>query len=207
MTLQSLSSKDTAVLEPVAETESNTKISRIEKCEDCLSFKDFLKEEEEEEEELSLLSSPFSLPTQLSYSFSCPGQPLSVSAISSIPAPCLEVWDKLCTEMVVMQAEGCSSTTFTLQGTAFANSPFQGTTITIAEYSTAPTVFNVSITATQDAIELLQTHMASFFQLLETRNFSFAIHRIDTHLSTDPWHPGKEFAEDQEGDGQKDEDR
>jgi hypothetical protein len=108
--------------------------------------------------------------------------------------------------MVVMQTESTSSTTFTLQGDAFASSPFKGATITIVEYSTAPKVFNVSITANETANNLLQTHMASFFQLLETRNFSFAIHRVDTHLSTDRWQEGKESSQSFDQDSQENED-
>jgi hypothetical protein len=204
MALQSLSSKETPILEAPKEVEQKPLLCPIEKCDDTFSFANLFEELEEEEEES--LDSPFTLPSSFTPSFGSIHLPASSTQISSIPSACLQVWDKLCTEMVVMQTESTSSTTFTLQGDAFASSPFKGATITIVEYSTAPKVFNVSITANETANNLLQTHMASFFQLLETRNFSFAIHRVDTHLSTDRWQEGKESSQSFDQDSQENED-
>ncbi len=129
-----------------------------------------------------------------------------ISPISSIPDECLKIFDKLCSEMLVMDAESCITTTFVLETESFARSPFYGATVTIEEYSTAPKVFNVSITAQESAITLIETQMTGFFELLETRNFSFAIHKIDTHLSTDSWYKEKEREQDRDQDNQEKED-
>ncbi len=127
-----------------------------------------------------------------------------VTASQAISESCLQIFDKLCSEMLVMDAEACTKTTVVLQSEAFVGSAFYGAVVTIEEYSTAPKIFNVSITAAQDAVALLNAHMTVFFELLETRNFSFGIHRIDTHLSTDSHRPEKNG--DDEGDGQEKED-
>ncbi|MBS0627609.1 MAG: hypothetical protein JSS09_05300 [Verrucomicrobia bacterium] len=121
-----------------------------------------------------------------------------ISSVATIPEECLQIIDKLCSEMLVMDFESCITTTFVLETQNFANSPFYGAKITISEYCTAPKIFNVSISAEESAITLLQTHMTGFFELLETRNFSFAIHKIDTHLSTDSWYKGKEKDQDEQ---------
>lgn len=126
-------------------------------------------------------------------------------ALSEIPNECLEVFDKLCGEMLIMDSESCLTTTFILETEAFENSPFYGAKITISEYSTAPKVFNVSISTTDPAAALLQTNMAQFFELLETRNFSFGIHRIDTDVSSDSW-LAKDLLQDDNQDSQDKED-
>jgi hypothetical protein len=162
-----------------------------------------MEEEEESEDGEKFLSipSPFTLSQG-----QIPLSPISptlnpmpqISTISAIPDECFKLFDKLCSEMLVMDAEACITTTFTLESEAFANSPFYGAQVTIEEYSTAPKVFNVSITAQAAAVTQVENHMAGFFELLETRNFSFAIHKIDTYLSTDSWYKDKDSNQDKQ---------
>jgi len=118
--------------------------------------------------------------------------------VSAVPASCTDLFDKLCCEMLVMTGERSTQTTLVLQTDAFLNSPFYGATVMIEEFSTAPKIFNVSIKGTTEAISLLQTHTASFFRLLETRNFSFAIHRIDTDLLVDSRHNKEDPLQDEQ---------
>lgn len=162
---------------------------------------------EEEASESIPNESPFILPVPPPVFSPC--SPIShsstqISTISSISDACLQIIDKLCSEMIVMDAESCVTTTFVLETEAFQNSPFYKATVTIEEYSTAPKVFNVSITAQESAINLLESQMAGFFELLETRNFSFAIHKIDTYLSTDSWYKEKEQDQNQDNQDQED---
>ncbi|MES2199662.1 MAG: hypothetical protein V4489_05805 [Chlamydiota bacterium] len=168
----------------------------------------FSEELEETEEVISSESSPFILCSSLPPL--PPPSPIldftpQISSISTIPEECLKIIDKLCSEMLVMDAESCITTTFILETDAFINSPFFGAKVTIEEYCTAPKVFNVSITAQESAITLLESQMTGFFQLLETRNFSFSIHKIDTHLSTDSWYKEKEQGHDQDKQDKEDE--
>ena len=172
-------------------------------CEEKSSFS----EEEEQSSENTPSSCPF-ISSGILPSIPAPSQLVEslqeLSSVSAIPDECLQIIDKLCSEMLVMNSEDCITTTFVLETQNFANSPFYGAKITISEYNTAPKIFNVSITAGEIATTLLQTHMTGFFELLETRNFSFAIHKIDTHLSTDSWYKGKEKDSDQEEQEQED---
>ena len=109
------------------------------------------------------------------------------SSISAISEESLLLFDKMCSEMLVMSSESCSKTTLTLQSKEFTHSPFYGAEITLEEFSTAPTIFNVSIKANESAIILIQSHLAGFMQLLEDRNFSFGINRIDTSIANEPF--------------------
>ncbi len=100
------------------------------------------------------------------------------------PAEAIELLDCLCSEMLVIQTETSSQTTFVLQSEQFAESSFYGAEITIEEFSTAPKLFNVSIKASDLAVTIIQTHLAGLLSLLEKRDFSFGINRIDTSLLT-----------------------
>lgn len=162
-------------------------------------------EDSEESSENNLPSYPFissGILTSIAASSPLVESLQEISSVSTIPDECLQIIDKLCSEMLVMNSESCITTTLVLETQNFINSPFYGAKITISEYNTAPKIFNVSITAGEIATALLQTHMTGFFELLETRNFSFAIHKIDTHLSTDSWYKGKDS--DQEEQEQED---
>lgn len=108
----------------------------------------------------------------------------SSASVNSISAESLLLFDKMCSEMLVMTSESCSKTVLILQSTEFTNSPFYGAEVTLEEFSTAPKIFNVSIRANDSAIILIQSHLAGFMQLLEDRNFSFGINRIDTSILT-----------------------
>ncbi len=100
------------------------------------------------------------------------------------PAEAIEFLDRLCSEMLVTQTETSSQTTFVLESEQFAGSSFYGAEITIEEFSTAPKLFNVSIKASDLAVTIIQTHLAGLLNLLEKRDFSFGINRIDTSLLT-----------------------
>ncbi len=104
---------------------------------------------------------------------------------SLMPIDALELIDQVCSEILVMETESSSQTTFILQGERFSNSSFYGAEITIEEFSTAPKLFNISIKTTDSAITIIQTQIAGFLNLLEKRDFSFGINRIDTSLQTE----------------------
>lgn len=102
----------------------------------------------------------------------------------SISEESMILLDKMCSEMLIMTSESSSKTILVLETKEFANSPFYGAELTLEEFSTAPKVFNISIRASTPAVTLIQTHLAGFMQLLQERNFSFGVNRIDTSIST-----------------------
>ena len=110
---------------------------------------------------------------------------LSLSSVYSISSESLLLFDKMCSEMLVMNSESSSKTSIILESAEFIHSPFYGSEITIEEFSTAPKIFNVSIRTNESAVILIQSHMAGFMQLLEDRNFSFGINRIDTSINSE----------------------
>lgn len=160
-------------------------------------------EESLDEEKNKALPSPFFLAATIPFRSFTSSPPCSIpTSVGNIPEVCLTFFDRVCGEILITDAAGYQKTSIVLPKEGGPDSLFAGAIVTIEEYSTAPKIFNVSIIAGEEGIGLLQTHMAGFFQLLETRNFSFGIHKIDTYISTDP----RPFAREESG-GQDQEDK
>lgn len=117
----------------------------------------------------------------------CDTKPIAaISSAYQIPPEVLSLFDRICTEMLVMTSEASQKTTIALNGESFASSPFYGAEITIEEFSTAPKIFNVTITTPSQSASLLQAHLLHFSEILQARKFSFSINRIDTDLLYKP---------------------
>ena len=115
---------------------------------------------------------------------------LSTGSISdlhtNLSAEVLTLFDKLCGEMIVMTSENSSKTTLFLNSQEFTSSPLFGAEVTIEEFSTAPKVFNVSISANSQATQLIQANLSGFWEIFQERKFSFSINRIDTEILSKP---------------------
>ena len=96
-----------------------------------------------------------------------------------------ELLEKLVDRIVHLHENGISETTFFLDGEAFTSSVFQGSKITITEYSTAPKIFNIQFAGDPKAIHLLEAHAAAMLNALQNGHFGFDVNRIDTSLLTE----------------------
>lgn len=124
-------------------------------------------------------SSPFTFQTPTSSS-SC-----LMTTASVFSEETLKFFDTVCNQLVFLENEGISRTTLSLDSEHLRDSPFYGARIVLEEFSTAPKLFNISITAGNQAITLIQTHLAGFMQLIEEKKFSFGVHRVDTDCLLD----------------------
>jgi hypothetical protein len=114
--------------------------------------------------------------------------PISSSLMTTTPIfseETLKFFDTVCNQLVFLENEGISRTTLSLDSEHLRDSPFYGARILLEEFSTAPKLFNISITAGNEAISLIQTHLAGFMQLIEEKKLSFGVHRIDTDCLLD----------------------
>lgn len=113
------------------------------------------------------------------------------TVISPIAAPIQQdphnvvaLMEKVGSEMIVMTSEGSTKTTLVLDSEAFDSSLLKEAKITIEEFSSAPKIFNVKISAGPQAIELVRVHVEEFLKLFQERKFGFSINRIDTELTS-----------------------
>ncbi len=113
--------------------------------------------------------------------------PLS-AAISAAPSSSplnpqvVELLDLMVGSMTLIDTNGISETTLTLDSPQFASSLFYGATITIQEYSTAPKAFNIHLKASPEAVSLMQIHTADLMAAFQQENSSFKLNRLEMHL-------------------------
>ncbi|MCX6990544.1 MAG: hypothetical protein NTX49_05715 [Chlamydiae bacterium] len=102
-------------------------------------------------------------------------------------------------EMIVMTSESSTKTTLILDNKLFNNTLLESAEITIEEFSSAPKIFNVTISAGPKGVEMVRTHMEEFLKLFQEKKFGFSINRIDTEISSaKPLFSRKELDEDEQ---------
>lgn len=136
----------------------------------------------EKEEALDLSFNPFIGISPIQPNISA----FSVAVRNMLPSAEIEaIFEKMASQMIVMQSSGEVETTMFLDDSRFASSIFFGTKITIREFNTAPKVFNVEIASSTQgrlAIEASKNDLLAAFQ---NGNFNFSIHRLDTQIQNE----------------------
>lgn len=100
-------------------------------------------------------------------------------------AQVMQLYSKLVEALIHTNHNGIQETTFFLEGDAFNSSAFQGSKITITEYSTAPKIFNIEFSADPKALSFFEAHAADLLNALQKGNFGFEVNRLDTTLLTE----------------------
>jgi hypothetical protein len=98
----------------------------------------------------------------------------SVASFTQLPPQILEMFEKLVGVMTVLQYQGVSTTSITLN---MPNTMLDGTTIDIEHYDTAPHAFNIQIYATPQAQEYISQNVQTLQTQLRTTlpNFDITI--------------------------------
>lgn len=107
------------------------------------------------------------------------------------------LFEKMASAMIVQNASGEAQTTLFLDN---PNSIFNGTQITITEFSTAPKIFNIEIASNPLALSKIQEHQAAMLAVFQEGRFNFGVHRIDTHIREDGERPVFHFEESTQND-------
>ncbi|NGX45818.1 MAG: hypothetical protein K940chlam2_00998 [Chlamydiae bacterium] len=100
-------------------------------------------------------------------------------------AQIIQLFEKMIGALTHIHQEGISETTIELTSDGFASSVFYGATITLTEYSTAPKVFNIHLSATPEGVALFEAHAGELSAALHKGNFGFGIHRLETELQNE----------------------
>ena len=156
---------------------------------------------EENEQDLSMLSAPIYYPLQMP-TISRDIYPMVAPKKADIEI--VELLQNLGGDLMMMNDAGSIKTTLYCTDRFPESSLFQDMEITIEEFTSAPKVFNITLKASPQAIELSSIHLEAFMKLFQERKFGFSINRIDTEISTakslfsrkDPINPE---SDDQEG--------
>ncbi len=99
------------------------------------------------------------------------------------------IFERMASMMLVMSSAEETQTTLILDQPQFSSSPLYGTQITIREFSAAPKTFNIEIASNPNACHLLSSHAGALMAAFEAGNFSFRVHRFETHILTDQSRP------------------
>ena len=120
------------------------------------------------------------------------------SSVSSITPETQKIFDKMCSEMVIMHTKASCKTTLILRSLSLRNSPLYGSKVTIEEFSTAPKLFNVTIQTKAPVMEAVNAQMAGFMNFLHSKELAFGINRMETVLLSeeDPFKKEKEEKND-----------
>jgi len=104
-------------------------------------------------------------------------------------AQVMQLYNKLVDKLFFIHQNGIQETTLLLEGEGLSSSVFQGTKITITEYSTAPKVFNIKIATTAEALSYFEGHASSLLNALQKGKFGFSVYQLDTELLTEKEKP------------------
>jgi len=92
--------------------------------------------------------------------------------------------EKLGAEMILMTSEDANHTTIRLGDNYPQGSVLNNLEISIQEFSTAPKIFNVTLTSTPESLEKISPYINQLLNVFRERKFDFSINRIETEISS-----------------------
>lgn len=101
-----------------------------------------------------------------------------------------EFFQKLVGVLTVMKASGVSETVIKLNAPAGSRlSIFNGSEISIKEYSSAPKIFNIQFNGNPEAANLVQGNLGNLMVALSDKEYNFKVNRFDVGLVSDKDEP------------------
>ena len=89
-----------------------------------------------------------------------------------------------------MKASGVSETVIKLNApTGSRLSIFNGSEISIKEYSSAPKIFNIQFNGNPEAVNLVQGNLGNLMAALSDKEYNFKVNRFDIGLVSDKDEP------------------
>jgi hypothetical protein len=128
-------------------------------------------------------SSPMTTPaaTTLGPLFIAPA-PEVAPAYTQLSGEMLALFEKMISQIFIMQANGINETTIHLNTPEFASSMFAGAQIVIKEYSTAPLAFNIEFLGSPQNSLYFERNIASLRAAFASEDRKYSINRIDSRL-------------------------
>ena len=94
----------------------------------------------------------------------------------------LALFEKMLSQIFIMQANGINETTIHLNTPEFASSIFAGAQIVIKEYSTAPLAFNIEFLGSPQNSLYFEQNIASLRAAFASEDRKYSINRIESRL-------------------------
>jgi hypothetical protein len=137
----------------------------------------------EVKKETTAPSSPAVIPasTTLGPLFIAPA-PEVAPAYTQLSGEMLALFEKMISQIFIMQANGINETTIHLNTPEFASSIFAGAQVVIKEYSTAPLAFNIEFLGSAQNSLYFERNIASLRAAFASEDRKYSINRIESRL-------------------------
>jgi hypothetical protein len=106
--------------------------------------------------------------------------PASAPAYTLLKPEALALFERMVSQIMVMQTSGITETTLTLNTPEFASSMFAGSQIIIREFSTAPLAYNIEFVGTDQNVPIFDRNIESLRSAFASERRSFTINRIES---------------------------
>ncbi len=150
-------------------------------------------EKEKVKTKVGTSSTPADLGTQLPQQQTLMAPPLTTlapAAYTQMMPVLQEFFQKLVGVLTVMKASGVSETVIKLNAPAGSRlSIFNGSEISIKEYSSAPKIFNIQFNGNPEAVSLVQGNLGNLMAALSDKEYNFKVNRFDIGLVSDKDEP------------------
>ncbi len=120
--------------------------------------------------------------TPLGPLFYCPC-PRCCPGLYQLNSEMLALFEKMTSQIFIMQTNGINETTINLNTPEFASSRFFGAQIVIKEFSTAPLAFNIEFLGSPQNSLYFEQNIASLRAAFSGEDRKYSIHRIESRLS------------------------
>lgn len=108
--------------------------------------------------------------------------PQTAPAYTLLSGEMLALFEKMVSQIFIMQANGINETTIHLNTPEFASSMFSGAQIVIKEFSTAPLAFNIEFLGSPQNALYFEQNIASLRAAFAGEERKFSINRIESRL-------------------------
>ncbi len=137
----------------------------------------------EVKKETGIIGSPVVTPaaTTLGPLFIAPAPPVA-PAYTQLSGEMLALFEKMVSQIFIMQANGINETTIHLNTPEFASSMFAGAQIVIKEFSTAPLAFNIEFLGSPQNSLYFEQNIATLRAAFASEDRKYSINRIESRL-------------------------
>lgn len=135
----------------------------------------FLPEKKQDGATIPIPSSPQTIPAEVISQ----GVGAASRAASYLSPGVQDLFTQMVSTIIVMQTQGVTTTQVTLSSAAFTNTAFEGATITLQRYATAPDSYNIILSGSNQAVSLFNQNIPALQRAFQQENLPFRVGRLE----------------------------